>query len=403
MNESFLSKLKRIRIADIGHLFLFLFALLPAMIYKLFRKHLWLLCEYSLEAQDNAFALFCYLRRNQPQVDAVYAISKRSPLRNKVTSVGPVVAYGSFSHWIYYLAAEVNISSQKGGKPNAAVCYLFEVVLGWLKNKRVFLQHGVAKDDMPFLHYDKAKLSLFCCAALPEYTFIRNTFGYPEGVVQHLGLCRFDSLHDTTPDPDLIILMPTWRMRIQRECKSDCEFRQSQYFTAWNSLLNNAELDRLLKKYGKRAVFCVHRNMSQFEAVFSTQSRQIMIRKWTDLSIPSILKQASVLITDYSSVFMDFAYMKKPTVYYQFDADTFRKEHLPTGYFDYTRDAFGPVVGSEQDVIAELERIILNNCCVEDKYLNRINSFFTINDSRNSERTYLAINTLLNKPLVDDN
>lgn len=396
MNESLLSKIKRIRISDIGHLFLFLFALIPAAVYRKHRRHMWLLCEYKMEAQDNAYALFRYLREKQPHIDAVYAIAASAPLRDEVATVGPVVPYGSFLHWIYYLAAEVNISSQKGGKPNAAVCYLFEVVLGWLKNKRVFLQHGVAKDDMPFLHYDKAKLSLFCCSALPEYTFIHNTFGYPEGVVQYLGLCRFDALHDLTPDPDLIILMPTWRMWIQRECKNDCEFKQSLYYTSWNSILNNPELDRLLVKHGKRAVFCVHRNMSQFEAVFSTQSQQISICKWNDLSIPSILKQASVLITDYSSVFMDFAYMKKPTLYYQFDADTFRKEHLPIGYFDYIRDAFGPVVFTEQDVITELKRIILNNNCVENKYLDRINHFFTINDSKNSERTYLAISALLN-------
>ena len=195
MKESLLQKLKRIRPGDVGHFFLFLFALLPAAIYRRRRPHLWLLCEYANEAQDNAFALFRHLRAAHPEIDAVYAIARRSPEARTVAAIGPTVAFGSFRHWIYYLAAEVNISSQKGGKPNAAVCYLFEVVLGLLKNRRVFLQHGVTKDDLPFLHAENAKLSLFCCAAQPEYEFVRDTFGYPEGAVRLLGFCRFDSLH----------------------------------------------------------------------------------------------------------------------------------------------------------------------------------------------------------------
>ena len=31
------------------------------------------------------------------------------------------------------------------------------------------------------------------------------------------------------------------------------------------------------------------------------------------------------MITDYSSVAIDFAYMKKPTLYYQFDEEKFRR------------------------------------------------------------------------------
>lgn len=40
-----------------------------------------------------------------------------------------------------YLTAKVNISSQKGGKPNYAVCYLLEVY-GILRNSRVFYNMG---------------------------------------------------------------------------------------------------------------------------------------------------------------------------------------------------------------------------------------------------------------------
>ena len=397
MNESIFAKLKRIRPGDIGHFFLFLLALLPARVYRMLRPHLWLLCEYAFEAQDNAFALFRYLRKEQPAVDAVYAVAKRSPAKARVEAVGPVVPFGSFRHWVYYLAAEVNISSQKGGKPNAAVCYLFEVVLGWLKNRRVFLQHGVTKDDLPFLHWDKAKLSLFACAAEPEYRFIRDTFGYPEGVVQYLGFCRFDELLHAEPDPELVLILPTWRMWLERDCASEAAFRQSDYFLAWDAFLHDPRLDALLQKYGKRAVYCVHRNMARFETAFSTDAARVAVCRWDELSIPGLLKTASVLLTDYSSVYMDFAFMKKPVVYYQFDRDAYRMGHLPTGYFDYDRDGFGPIATDTDAVFAALEAVLSGGCRMAPRYEERVNAFFTLRDDQSCARTYSAVKEMISR------
>lgn len=397
MKESFLKKLKRIHLGDIGHFFLFLLALLPAAIYRMRRKHLWLLCEYAMEAQDNAFALFRHLRSRHPEIDAVYAIKRCSPAYDAVAAVGPVVNFGSFRHWIYYLAAEVNISSQKGGKPNAPVCYLFEVVLGWLKNRRVFLQHGVTKDDLPFLHEENAKLSLFCCAAEPEYTFIRDTFGYPEGVVQHTGFCRFDGLLDTTPDPSLVLILPTWRMRIERDCKTADAFRESEYCRGWQAFLDDPDLDALLKATGRHAVFCAHRNVSRFETCFTAATERIEIKKWDEVSVPALLRTAAVLVTDFSSVYMDFAFMKKPVVYYQFDRKTYREGHLPTGYFDYERDGFGPIAETVPETVAALGSILEGGCRMAPQYEERVDRFFTLRDDQSAERTTTAIKEMIQK------
>ena len=395
MKESLFAKLKRVRPADIGHFVLFLLALLPAAVFKRKRKHLWLLCEYATEAQDNAFALFRHLRTHHPEIDAVYAVKRRSPAFGTVAALGPTVEYGSFRHWVYYLAAEVNISSQKGGKPNAAVCYLLEVVLGWLKNRRVFLQHGVTKDDLPFLHAENAKLSMFCCAAKPEYEFIRDTFGYGPGVVQYTGFCRFDSLLEAEPDPELILILPTWRMWLERECKTDAAFLQSEYYRGWDAFLNDPALDELLRTHGRHAVFCVHRNVSRYETCFTARSERIVVKKWDEVSIPKLLKDAAVLVTDFSSVYMDVAFLKKPVVYYQFDRETYRKGHLPTGYFDYDRDGFGPIAKTAEDAVDALRHVIENDCRMDPTYEARVDRFFTLRDTNNSERTTQAIKEMI--------
>ena len=397
MKESLFAKLKRIHFGDIGHFFLFLIALLPAAVYRRRRKHLWLLCEYANEAQDNGFALFRHLRAHHPEIDAVYAIKRRSPAYGTVAEVGPVVNFGSLRHWIYYLAAEVNISSQKAGKPNAAVCYLLEVVLGILKNRRVFLQHGVIKDDLPFLHEKNAKLSMFCTAAKPEYEFVRDTFGYAPGVVQYTGLCRFDALLDAEPEQDLVLILPTWRMWLERDCKTDAAFSESEFFRGWDAFLNDPALDALLRERGMRAIFCVHRNVMRFETCFTSASERIEVKRWNEVSVPDLIRRAAVLVTDFSSVFMDFAFMKKPIVYYQFDRETYRKGHLPTGYFDYERDGFGPIAETVPDAVGALRSVIGNGCRMDARYEERVDRFFTMRDSDSSERTTKAIKEMINR------
>lgn len=51
--------------------------------------------------------------------------------------------------------------------------------------------------------------------------------------------------------------------------------------------------------------------------------------------VQALLKSAAFLVTDYSSIAFDFAYMYKPMVYFQFDQERFREGQYPSGYFRY--------------------------------------------------------------------
>ena len=187
MEKSFFQKLQMVKLSDILHIFKFIIAFPISLIMKLFIKDLWVICDYEDEARDNGYYFYKYLREKQSQQNAVYAINKKSPDYEKVKSLGKVVKYGSLKHWILYLTASKNISSQKGGKPNAAVCYLLEVY-GIIKNKRMFLQHGIIKDNLPYLHYKNTKMSFFTVSTKREYDYVCQEFGYPDGVIQQVGL-----------------------------------------------------------------------------------------------------------------------------------------------------------------------------------------------------------------------
>ena len=101
--------------------------------------------------------------------------------------------------------------------------------------------------------------------------------------------------------------------------------------------------------------------------------------------------ESAVLITDFSSVFFDFAYMGKPEVFYQFDEERYRASHFKKGYFDYDSDAFGKVCRSEEDTVKETISILESGCSLSQVYRQRADEFFTLRDTNNSKRVFEEI------------
>ena len=337
----FFHQLKFVKWKDIGAMFSFIFALPLSWIYKIKRKNLWLVCERSNEARDNGYWFYKYMRENHPEQDCVYAIKKNSPDYDKVAKIdGKIIEFGSFKHWIYYLTAKVNISSQKEGKPNAAVCHLLEIY-GIRKNKRVYLKHGIVKDDLKWHYYEATKMWLYICSAKRELDYCEANFGYPEGSMVLTGLCRFDNLDNSITDKKTVFIMPTSREWLARPIKeyekydNVNDFSDTEYYKSWCAVLTDKKFNECVEKNNLEVVFFLHPNMQKYSEYFTSIDTKATIMCSKDIDLQFMLKKAALLITDYSSIYFDFAYMKKPLLYYQFDYDKFREGHYQEGYFSY--------------------------------------------------------------------
>ena len=62
---------------------------------------------------------------------------------------------------------------------------------------------------------------------------------------------------------------------------------------------------------------------------------------------------ADVLVTDYSSVFFDYAILKRPIYFFMYDLDTYRDE-LRGFYLDIYHDLPGDVIESEDELIQKV-------------------------------------------------
>lgn len=394
--SEFKSRLKFVTWKDIVQIFPAFFGYIVSLIARNWHNNVWLICERGSDARDNGYWFFKYLCENHPEIESIYAINKNSADYNKVKSLGKVIEFGSLKHWIYYWLAKRNVSSAKEGKPNAALCFIFEVYCGARKN-RAYIRHGICKDDQKWVYYDVTKMNMFACSAKREFDFVSEKFGYPKGYVQLTGLCRFDNLLRPHKEKRQILVMPTMRewLRVTSsntlKYEKSIKFQDSEYFKTWSHLLASKDLKNILESHNISLLFFPHASMQKYLKYFKSNSKYIVIADAETYDVQLLLMESSILITDYSSIFFDFAYMKKPAIYYQFDYEKYRRGQYQEGYFSYKNDGFGEVVADEKTLLSELVKILNNRMIMTDKYQKRVDTFFAFHDDLNCERTYQAI------------
>ena len=356
-------------------------------------KDLWIVSERGVDARDNAYHFFKFLRTEHPEINSVYIISDDSPDRKKVAPLGTLVKYGSFKHYLCYILAKVRVSTHIDGySPDILFFHKFGKLFPD-KSKKIFLQHGIIKDDLAFCHADQTNIDMFTCSAVPEFEFIKENFGYPDGVLKLSGMCRYDNLKKTEKPTKQILFMPTWRSKL-RTC-TQSTFEQSEYFNQYNTFLNCNELKNLLEEYDYELVFYPHFEVQRFLDSFDSSIARVKIADFKNNDVQELLINSDILVTDYSSVFFDFAYMRKPMIFFQYNEEEFRSGHYKEGYFNYKRDGFGEIATTKEAVVNSLRHILENGLKTDEMYLDRMNSFFAFNDTENCKRNFDEICNLL--------
>ena len=355
----------------------------PIAIIMYHNKEIYLISERGHDARDNGFYMFEYIRKNAPSFDVYYVIDRLSPDYDKVKKLGNVIEPKTLKHYLLFIGAKYKISTHIMGYAPDMLFYISFNKKHKVPGKQIFLQHGVIKDNIEGLYYRNTRADIFVCGAEPEYFFVKQHFNYNERQVVYTGLARYDGLFDFKTKRQILV-MPTWRV-FMKDVDPD-RFRKSEYFRNWNHVLNDSKLLACLKKSNIDLVFYPHYEMQPYVKEFMSRSSNVIIADFEHYDVQKLLKESMLLITDYSSVFFDFAYMMKPCLYYQFDEELFFAQHYSRGYFNYRKMGFGKVATEHEELIAYTIELIESNMEMEEEYRKRAYDFFPIHDNHNCER-----------------
>lgn len=174
------------------------------------------------------------------------------------------------------------------------------------------------------------------------------------------------------PDKKVILYAPTWR---------DNEFYQVGKYK-FNLKL---DLDLMREKLGKdyvvllRMHYLIAENLdlSPYEGFAYDFSQHEDIRELYLIS--------DLLITDYSSVFFDFANLKRPMIFYVYDIEQYR-DQLRGFYFDFEKGAPGPLVKTTEECISEILRIEQAERPLPDNFEGFYGKFCYLESGESSKR-----------------
>jgi glycosyltransferase involved in cell wall biosynthesis len=369
----------------------------------------WLFFDRDDKADNNAEHLYRHLLAIGKADKAFFVLRTDSPDWQRLEREGfHLIAFNSQEHLIALVNARCLISSDIVDSVISPISqdYLRDLV----HHRFVFLAHGVIKDDISRWLNSK-EISLFVTSTPPEFASIANEesdYKFSAKEVVLTGLARHDSLLSLPKSAVTLLIMPTWRhylagklAKVGAKRAASASFATSDYAIRWKSLLHSPMLRDLAARHGLKLVFCPHANLAEQLADLDLPAYVEVADPLAMQSLQPLFAETAVLVTDYSSVAFEMAYLEKPVVYYQFDTESFFSggHTSQTGYFDYVQEGFGPVAATEEDLLSCLEATLSDTA--SSPYAERQRAAFPYRDGKCCERLYRSI-LALDEPRRDD-
>lgn len=98
-----------------------------------------------------------------------------------------------------------------------------------------------------------------------------------------------------------------------------------------------------------------------------------------------LLTEASLMVTDYSGIQFDFAYMRKPVVYFH---PPKLPPHYVEGGFFYDTMGFGEICTETEQLVDTLIDYLQRSCALKEFYRARQDAFFAFDDHENCRRIF---------------
>lgn len=360
------------------------------------RQKIWLFMDKIYKGGDSSEYIYRYASQQKDGIRKYYLLDKESSDYSRMRKEGyrPLVR-GSLKHRLIFLNANMLIASNSTVFAfNDFKVERSRMIRGVVHFDVACVQHGMSVQKIALAQQrlrDNTKL-YFCASKYEIENLSKPVYDYAGyDVLKLTGVPRYDGLKDRAEK--VILLSPTWRMNsalpvVRNEGVSrdyNPNFRETSYFKVYNSLINDPRLLAAAKEYGYRIKYVLHPIVSPQYGDFDQNDFVELISAIGDMSYEKLFCESALMVTDFSGVQFDFAYMRKPVVYLHHESIP---EHYEEGTFFYPTMGFGEICHTNDELIDVLCRYMKNGCRMPDKYRARADDFFAFSDHNNCARIY---------------
>lgn len=210
--------------------------------------------------------------------------------------------------------------------------------------------------------YDKDKIL--------EYGYPRNDLMYDRNageiakqVKQELGIPM---------DKKVLLYAPTWR---------DDEYYASGEYKFTLAI----DLHNMKQRLGDEYIILLRTHYFVVDQVDELCDNEFVYNGSRYEDITKLYLASDICITDYSSVFFDYANLKRPILFFTYDIEKYREE-LHGFYIDMETEVPGPLLQTNDELIDAIEHIDEIQENYQERYKNFYDRFCNIDDGHASER-----------------
>lgn len=239
----------------------------------------------------------------------------------------------------------------------------------WLVNNCIFIDlgHGnMIKDPGSIIHNEYAKrIQQHHLSNMHYYAVVPSSYAkhYYKQIVDvddsHIIISDFarndvfidaklrigkNSIIESYSQKRRIVYMPTHRSDGKREL-------------CLEKILPVYEINELCERTNSVFIIKKHYYHRNENADFSSYPHIIDISKNDDIDPQVLLFQADILITDYSSCFIDYLLLNRPIIFYQFDYNYYINNERSL-FIDFEKENFAPVIKLKEQLVSIIEEVI---------------------------------------------
>lgn len=370
------------------------FFIYPFNKHKFKDKNIWLIGGHAGDIyNDNSKFFYEYMLKEHKEINTYWVVNKDSKVFDKIP--GEKLERGSIENYLYYYNAKAIIFSHSPSADIAPFNFIVPILNRFHKNVlKVYLNHGTIsfKKRKPMNGSFKKQINeliksynIATASSKFEEDVMVNDWGMDKKSVFIVGNARYDNLPtNKKAQTKYILYTPTWRDWIKFD---NGKFTYSDYFKHIMEFLNDERLNKALKEKNIKIKFYLHHLMHEFiDDIRENITGEQIVFLDKDVILADEIRESAANITDYSSVAIDFLYMNRPILFYQFDVEKYKQE--VDSYIDLDNDMFGSLAYNKDEAVFKLIEIIENEFEVKESQKDERDKFFRYNDNKNCERIY---------------